>query len=31
MDRIDDCISFLSGKAAQAVARLTRDRLSTMA
>ena len=28
MDRIDDCISFLSGKAAQAVARLTRDRLS---
>ena len=28
MDRIDDCISFLSGKAAQAVARVTRERLA---
>src|SRR6187401_2301100 len=28
MDRIDDCISFLSGKAAQAVARVTREQLA---
>jgi DNA-binding MarR family transcriptional regulator len=28
MERIDDCISFLSGKAAQAVARVTRERLA---
>jgi len=28
MDKLDDCISFLSGKAAQTVARLTRERLT---
>ncbi|MBM6594911.1 MarR family winged helix-turn-helix transcriptional regulator [Microvirga pudoricolor] len=28
MERIEDCISFLTGKAAQAVTRLTRDRLA---
>lgn len=28
MEKIDDCISFLSGKAAQSVARLTRERLA---
>lgn len=28
MEKIDDCISFLVGKAAQAVARLTRERLA---
>ena len=29
MEKIDDCISFLSGKAAQTVARLTRERLTS--
>lgn len=28
MEKIEDCISFLSGKAAQSVTRLTRERLS---
>jgi MarR family transcriptional regulator, organic hydroperoxide resistance regulator len=27
MERIDECISFLAGKAAQAVSRLARERL----
>jgi DNA-binding MarR family transcriptional regulator len=28
MERIEDCISFLTGKAAQAITRLTRERLA---